>query len=60
MQQGAYTWTLMHFIPSIATSMGGNERAPSLSVQNIDQEKEKYFLYNPIRSVDSFIYVLTS
>ena len=47
-------------IPSITTYMGSNERAPYLSIQITDHEKEKYFLYKPIESVESYINVLTS
>ena len=43
----------MNFIPSGATSMGSNERAPSLPIQITDYEEDKYFLYNPIKSVES-------
>ena len=44
---------------SIATSMGRNERASSLSIQIIDNEKVKYFPYNSIESEVSCINTLT-
>ena len=41
------------FIPSITSSLGRNERALSPLIQIKDQEKEKYFLYNHIETVES-------
>ena len=52
--------TPISFIPSIATSMGGNERDPSLLTQITNQEKEKKFLYEPIELVESYNSMLTS
>ena len=47
-------------MPSIAMSMGSNERAPSMSIQVKDQEKEKYFLYKLIKEMKSSINKLIS
>ena len=51
---------LMHFIPSSDTSMDSSKKAHSLSIEITNQEKEKYFLYNQIKSIESFINMLTS
>ena len=50
----------MYFIPSIATSMGSNGRAPSESIQITNEEKEKYFLYDPIKSIESYINICSN
>ena len=50
----------MHFIPSIATSLGSDERDPSQSVKVTDQENGKYFLYSPIKFVEEYINMLPS
>ena len=50
----------MCFIPSIAMSTCSNKRTSNLLIQITDQEKEKYFLYIPIESVESNIHLFTS
>ena len=47
--------TPIHLMHSITTSIDSNERDPSLLIQIIDQEKEKYILYNPLKSIESYI-----
>ena len=37
-----------------------NEKAPILSIKITDKEKKKYILYNPIKSVESYIDTLFS
>ena len=54
MVKGLRIKTFLHFIPSIAMSIGSNEEAPSMSIQITDQKEEKYFLYNIIKSVESY------
>ena len=41
-------------------STGSNERASILLIKITDHEKEKYFLYSPIKSVESYSNMLTS
>ena len=50
----------MHFTLTIATPLSSNEKAPSLLIEFRDQEKDKWFLYNPMKSEDNYVTMLTS